>query len=84
MLAASAGHIEAFTILLKKNSAIDAVDKERQTVLHLAARENHMCILKVYISKEAAYAIMFITTELQVKFYLENQLCVSIFCTILP
>ena len=47
MVAAAAGHFEAFDILLGKNSAIDDVDQERQTVLHLAARENHIFILKV-------------------------------------
>lgn len=47
MVAAAAGHIEAFNVLLEKGSAIDAVDEERQTVLHLAAKGNHVSILQV-------------------------------------
>lgn len=51
MLAASAGHVEAFTELLRKGAAIDVEGKERQTVLHLAAEENHIQILQVCHAK---------------------------------
>ena len=47
MVAAAAGHTEAFNFLLEKNSAIDDVEKEGKTILHMAARENHISILKV-------------------------------------
>lgn len=49
LLAASAGHIEAFTELLSKGAAIDVEDEDRQTALHLAAKENHVKILQVSI-----------------------------------
>lgn len=49
MFAASAGHLEAFTELMKVGAAIDAVDRERRTVVHLAAKENHGRILQVII-----------------------------------
>ena len=47
MVAAAAGHTEAFNILLEKNPAIDDVEKEGKTILHMAARKNHISILKV-------------------------------------
>ena len=47
MIAASEGHVEAFNILLQKDSAIDETDEDGKTVVHLAAEENHVEILKV-------------------------------------
>lgn len=51
MLAAWAGHVEAFYQLLERGSAIDVMDNERQTILHLAARGNHLQILQVNLHK---------------------------------
>ena len=67
MVAAAAGHFDAFRILLEKNSAIDDVDQERQTVLHLAARENHISILEVHTcgssgSKDALFSLNFVSS----------------------
>ena len=47
MVAAQAGHVEAFNFLLNKNSAIDETDDEGRTVIHLAAKENRVEVLTV-------------------------------------
>ena len=52
MLAAAAGHTDAFNILLARGSAIDDVDNDGQTVLHLAAKENHTKVLQVMHTRE--------------------------------
>lgn len=47
MLAAAAGHLEAFNVLLDRGSAIDETDEDGKTVVHLAAEKNHVEILMV-------------------------------------
>ena len=47
MLAVLEGHVEAFTALLSRNSAIDETDEDGKTVVHLAAERNHLNVLKV-------------------------------------
>jgi ankyrin repeat protein len=47
MLAAVAGHMEAFNVLLDRGSAIDETDEDGKTVVHLAAEKNHVGILMV-------------------------------------
>ena len=47
MLAVLDGHVEAFRVLLSRDSAIDETDKDRKTIVHLAAERNHLEILEV-------------------------------------
>ena len=49
MLAAVDGHMDAFNVLLEKGSAIDETDEDGKTVVHLAAEENHVEILRVIV-----------------------------------
>lgn len=49
MLAAVAGHVEAFNVLLRRGSAIDETDEDGKTVVHLAAEENRVEILMVIL-----------------------------------
>ncbi len=47
MIAATAGHVEAFNALLGKGAAIDETDENGKTILHLAAEQNHVSIIRV-------------------------------------
>ena len=49
MSAVQAGHVEAFKVLLSKDSAIDETDEDGKTIVHLAAEGNHVDILKVSV-----------------------------------
>ena len=47
MIAAIAGHTEAFNTLLKRGAAIDETDEDGKTIVHLVAERNHISILRV-------------------------------------
>lgn len=47
MIAAGAGHADAFNVLLKRGAAIDDTDENGKTVVHIAAEANHVAILRV-------------------------------------
>ena len=47
MLTAFEGHVDAFSVLLEKGACIEDVDKNGETVVHLAARDNNVDLLKV-------------------------------------
>ncbi len=47
MLAAEAGHMDAFHILILRGSSIDEADENGKTVLHHAAEKNHVDVLRV-------------------------------------
>ena len=47
MLAAFEGHVDAFRTLLEKGANIDGVDKNGETIVHLAASGNHVDLLRV-------------------------------------
>ena len=49
LLAARAGHVEAFKVLLNRGSQIDDLNDRGKSVLHLAAENNHVEVLKVII-----------------------------------
>lgn len=50
MVAAAAGHLDAFKILLEKGAAIDDADEDGKTIVHLVAKRNHTEVLKVITS----------------------------------
>ena len=47
MLTAFKGHVDAFRTLNEKGASIEDVDKNGETVVYLAARGNHVDLLKV-------------------------------------
>ena len=47
MLSIVEGHVNAFTVLVERGSAIDEADEDGKTAAHLAAEENCVTILKV-------------------------------------
>ena len=49
MIAANAGHVEAFNALLKRGAALDETDEDGKTIVHLAAESNHVAILRVQL-----------------------------------
>ena len=59
MSAVKAGHVEAFKVLLHRDSAIDETDEDGKTIVHLAAEGDHVNILKVSVCAcvhECAYS----------------------------
>ena len=49
MLAVQAGHMAAFDVLLRRGSVIDDSEGDGKTIVHLAAEEDHVDILKVCV-----------------------------------
>ena len=49
MLAAFEGHVDAFRTLIEKGARVDDVNKNGETVVHLAAGGNHVDLLRVSV-----------------------------------